>query len=181
MKHGGMGRNFYCKHLIIGQSNAMPDGDQIQDKLKVEFRRNCEKVSANYTSAIETSAESVIDPYRYGDVMKFLHVTALVLRFICDLKTTRTRKGIKEEAESLNLEEVAAAENLWLKEIQGLLVKSSKFDELKVSLRLIIDDSVIYRFSERLKHDPFPYKYSMSSSSSSRTYCDTINYQKISG
>ena len=118
------------------------DGDQIQDELKAEFRRDLQKVPANYTSVTETSVESVVDPYRYSDVMKLLHVTALVLRFIRNLKDTQTRSGIKEEAESLSLEEVTAAGNLWLKEIQGLLVKSSKFDQLKVSLRLIIDESV---------------------------------------
>ena len=36
------------------------DGDQIQNELKAEFRRNLQKVSANYTSAPETSVESVI-------------------------------------------------------------------------------------------------------------------------
>ena len=86
-------------------------------------------------------------------------MTALVLRLIRKLKATRTRSGTKEEAESLSLEEVAVAENLWLKEIQGLLVKSSKFDQLKVSLRLIIDESGIYKCNERLrlKHAPLPY------------------------
>ena len=135
----------------------MLDGDQIQDELKAEFRRNLQKVSANYTSAPETSVESVIDPCRYSDVMKLFHVTALVLRFICNLKATRIKPGIKEQAESLSLQEVAAAENLWLKEIQGLLVKSSKFDQLKVSLHLIMDESGIYRCGGRLKHAPLPY------------------------
>ena len=133
------------------------DGDQIQDELKAEFRRNLQKVSANYTSAPETSVESVIDPCRYSDVMKLFHVTALVLRFIRNLKTTRIKPRIKEEAGSLGLQEVAAAENLWLKEIQGLLVRSSKFDQLKVSLRLIVDESGIYRCGGRLKHAPLPY------------------------
>ena len=133
------------------------DGDQIQDELKAEFRRNLQKVSANYTSAPETSVESVIDPCRYSDIMKLFHVTALVLRFICNLKATRIKPRIKEEAESLGLQEVAAAENLWLKEIQGLLVRSSKFDQLKVSLRLIMDESGIYRCGGRLKHAPLPY------------------------
>ena len=135
----------------------MPDGNQIQDELKAEFRRNFQKVSTNYTSAPETSVESVIDLYRYSDVIELFHVTVLVLRFIRNLKATRTRPGIKEEAESLSLEEVAAAENLWLEEIQRLLVKSSKFDQLKVSLHLIIDENVIYRCSGRLKHAPLPY------------------------
>ena len=90
----------------------MPDGNQIQDELKAEFRRNFQKVSTNYTSAPETSVESVIDPYGYSDVIELFHVSVLVLRFIRNLKATRTRPGIKEEAESLSLEEVAAAENL---------------------------------------------------------------------
>ena len=77
--------------------------------------------------------------------MKLFHVTALVLRFIRHLKATQIKPGIKEEAESLSLQEAAAAENLWLKEIQGLHVRSSKFDQLKVSLRLIMDESGIYR------------------------------------
>ena len=55
------------------------------------------------------------------------------------------------------MEEVAAAENLWLKEIQELLVKSSKFDQFKVSLHLIIDESRVYRYSGRLKHAPLSY------------------------
>ena len=66
----------------------MPDGNQIQDELKAEFRRNSQKVSANYTSAPETSVESVIDPYRYSDVIELFHVTVLVLRFIRNLKAT---------------------------------------------------------------------------------------------
>ena len=129
----------------------------IQDELKAEFRRNLQKVSANYTSATETSVESVINPYTYNDVMELFHVIALVLRFIRNLKATRPRSGIKGEAESLSLGEVTAAENLWLKEIHGLLVKSSKFDQLKVSLHLIIDESGIYRCSRRLKHASLPY------------------------
>ena len=36
-------------------------------------------------------------------------------------------------------------------------MKSSKFDQLKVSLHLIIDENVIYRCSGRLKHAPLPY------------------------
>ena len=134
----------------------MPDSDQIQDELKAEFRRNFQKVSTNYTYAPETSVELVIDLYRYSDFMKLFHVTALVLRSIRSLKAIRTRPGIKEKVESLSLQEVAAAESLWLKEIQGLLVKSSKFDQLKV-LRLIIDESGVYRCSGRLKHAPLPY------------------------
>ena len=111
--------------------------------------------------------------------MKLFHVIALVLRLICNLKVTRTRSGINEEAESLGLEEVAAAENLWLKEMQGPLVKTIKFGQLKVSLHLIIDESGVYRCSERLKHAPF-IQWSMSSSSSSGTSCDTIDYQQMS-
>ena len=42
----------------------MLDGDLIQDELKAEFRRSLQKVLANYTSATETSVESVTDPYR---------------------------------------------------------------------------------------------------------------------
>ena len=91
MKHGGMGPNSCDKHLVIGQSKPkthMLDDDQIQDELKVEFRRDLQKESANYTSATEISVESVIDPYRYSDVMKLFHVTALFLKFIHNLKAT---------------------------------------------------------------------------------------------
>ena len=57
----------------------------------------------------------------------------------------------------MSLEQVTAAEILWLEEIQGLLVKSSKFDQLKVSLHLIIDESGIYGCSGKQQHAPLFY------------------------
>ena len=94
----------------------------------------------------------VIDIERFSDLERLLRVTALVIRFVSNLKKSvkKTEDVYGEPA----VEELVVAEKLWVKYEQSIISTGKlKFEKLKNSSGLFYDDEKFVRSKTRMdKH-----------------------------
>ena len=91
---------------------------------------------------------SVIDCKKFGRLEKHLHVTALVLRFITKLKCKR--KEVALTPVELSAEDIAMAEELWIRDIQSKLISNTKFKGWEREFGVFVDAKGILRCGRRL-------------------------------
>ena len=125
-------------------------------------------ISANVATCqptIQQGVASVIDINRFSSLLKLLRVTALVQRFIENLKTRTAENRILTK--ELTGKEIDRAEHRWIKDIQRqyygkqideLTTKAKTLGPLIRQLRLFVDDDGILRVGGRLHNAPIRYE-----------------------
>ena len=94
---------------------------------------------------------TLIDLEEFSSLNKLLGVTALVLRFVNNLESWLVRdSGTSVLKGDLMTEEIQNAEVMWLKSIQKRHCEGEKFEKVKLSLKLFVDDNGLFRSKTRL-------------------------------
>ena len=105
---------------------------------------------------------NIIDPARYSTWQRLLRVSALVLRFVNNVKATKENRSYSE----LTANEINDAELLWIKDTQkryyenehdGLKAKERSLGPLAKQLRLFLDTNDVIRVGGRLHNAPVRY------------------------
>ena len=108
------------------------------------------------TEACFKTIDDIIDIHRFNDLLKLYRVTAIVLRFIKNLKSS-----VKKENINLNkfvtVEEINEAKLLWIKANQHVMKKSKNYEHDRLNLNLVEDNEGIIRSHSRLKNAKIPY------------------------
>ena len=92
---------------------------------------------------------------KFSSYIRLINVTALVLRFIDNLKKKRSKETIITHG-FITIEEKIKAEDLWIKFIQMDIYKLDSYKQLKKDLNLFVEDGII-RCQGRLKNAPLNY------------------------
>jgi hypothetical protein len=91
----------------------------------------------------EHSIENLLKPSKYSKLETLLRVTAYVQRFVDNVK--RSLKGEEILKGLLTAEELDVAEKSWIKHVQASLTKLPKYNKMKRSLSLFVDDEQLIR------------------------------------
>ena len=115
----------------------------------------CEKqitlqVSANKFNRVHVNLDEVISVDRYSSCHRLFRVTALVLRFIHNLKAKIRGDNDKILSDELTTAEIEDAECLWIKTVQIHLKEDKNFPQLKNQLGLFEDPQGIIRHRGRI-------------------------------
>ena len=93
----------------------------------------------------------LIDCKRFSNLKKLLIVSALVLRFVKNMKCILT--GKERVGGEVTLLEMRNSELEWLKFEQHCIIQNSKFQRKKHSLNLYFDENGILRSQARINAD----------------------------
>ena len=91
----------------------------------------------------------------FNSYIRLINVTALVLRFIDNIKKKRKKEDINI-SRFIMAEERVKTENLWIRFIQMDIYKLDSYKQLKKDLNLFLEDDLI-RCQGRLKNAPLNY------------------------
>ena len=141
------------------QNVASMDADQELKSKKINVN-NMSTLLSTVNSQKEQLGEC-IKVSRYSSVLRLVRVTAYVLRFINNLKRSLAKQeNLKCE---LSVDEINAAEKLWIREVQAEIERRPVFQQIEKSLNLFKDEHGILRCQGRLDNAPLPYdsKYPM--------------------
>ena len=100
------------------------------------------------TKSNEFGIGKIIDCKRFSNLKKLLIVSALVLRFVTNMKCVLT--GRERVGGEVTLLEVRNSELEWLKFEQHFIIQDSKFQKQKHSLNLYFDENDILRSQTRI-------------------------------
>ena len=134
------------------QSTTSKPPPEIIDEMKAEFKPKLESTSV-CLSSVEGGCELQLE--RYSSTQKLFHVTAMVFRFIGNLKAKIRHLELK--LDELSVQETEDAENAWIREIQRSIVGSHKFKEMQHSLGLFFDKAGVFHCGGRLKFAPLDF------------------------
>ena len=101
----------------------------------------------------EPNLETLINPSNYSSLNKLLRATAYVRRSVVNkfnLKGGETLKG------PLSAEEIDLAEKSWIRQVQAPLTRLSKYEKMKRSLSLYVDDDKLVRCHGRIERSNLP-------------------------
>ncbi len=85
--------------------------------------------------------DEIVDIRKYSSLSKVLRITALVLRFIHNLRVKKNSGQIK--IGSIGAQEINEAEKVWIKGAQNMLLGDSKFEKVKRQLGVIEENGVL--------------------------------------
>ena len=89
---------------------------EIIDEMKAEFKPKSESTSVCLSSVnVGCEWKEIMQLERYSSTQKFFHVTAVVLRFIGNLKAKIRHLELK--LDELSMQETEDVENAWMREI----------------------------------------------------------------
>ena len=102
---------------------------------------------------------NVIDLEKFSELEKLLRVTALVKRFLRNMKNKEEGKEIK--VDELSGEEMREAEEMWIKDAQLTLQANSSFEKMRESLGIVKKDGLLVckgrlEYSELEEEAKFP-------------------------
>ena len=89
-----------------------------------------------------------VDCKRFGSLGKLLRVISYVRRFVCNLKRKLNGQG-KLRKGGITVEEINESKYLWVKYEQSLYKNDSKFEKIKNSLNLFVDENFLFRSKTR--------------------------------
>ena len=90
----------------------------------------------------------IVDCKRFGSLGKLLRVTGYVRRFVSNLKTKLNGQGKSRKVE-ISVEDINESKYLWVKYEQSLYKNDSKFEKIKNSLNLFVDEDFLFRSKTR--------------------------------
>ena len=93
----------------------------------------------------------IVDCKRLGSLGKFLRVTGYITRFVFKLKMKLNGQG-QLRKEEISVEEINESKYSWVRYYQSLYKNDSKFEKIKNSLNLFVDENFLFcsktRFSD---------------------------------
>ena len=98
------------------------------ERVSVDVERKKETFLSIQTK-IQTGISNVIDIGRFNSLNRLLRVTALVVRFVRNIRAKRVARYLDEEP--LSAEEIDAAEKLWILDVQDSLRTRPEFSKVK--------------------------------------------------
>ena len=125
---------------LKGGQAAWPKFNEVNVSVSVEEERKKVNVLSLQTEEI-ISISNVIDVNRYSSLSKLLRVTALVLRFLENIKNSKVHKRVPENP--ISVSELAMAEKLWILDAQSYLKRNTDFPKIKESLGIIEQDKLL--------------------------------------
>jgi len=137
---------FNNEQLPLECLEEMKAGDK--EKWKVETS------SSLLVTAEATGIAKIMKCEDYSELQQLLRVTGLVLKFVKIMKS-RLQKNVQAQ-EELTSQDIAAAETLWIKEIQRSLSKNPKFEIWRHQFGLFTDEHGIVRCMGRLSQTQLP-------------------------
>ena len=122
----------------------------LDDSLLTQYNNEVKNIcSVKLCLSHEKEISKKIDLCRFSNSRKLYFVTALVLRFVYNLK--RRVKGKSLKLKFIDCDEIQSAQNLWLKVNQRELSQDRKyFTNLENQLRLVKTGNKIHRSEGRL-------------------------------
>ena len=135
---------------ISSDIECMPMPEQCLPELKASS-----KLSHNLLT-IERSphVEEVMSCADFSSLPRLLRVTAYVLRAVNHFKTKKSGSNLPI---TLNPQEIATAEKLWITHAQKELVLQKDFDTLRHQFGLFLDDKGLWRCGGRLQNADIPF------------------------
>ena len=134
-------------HWLSMSKEHWPSHFPVQDSDEVRSEKK-KVVSAMITTEQNLQGISqIVDIERFDSLGKLLRVTALVLRFIKNVKARKT--GNEPKTGKQDAQEIFEAEKLWIKEAQEELQKQARYKNLVIQLG-IFEDGKILRCKGRL-------------------------------
>ena len=125
-----------------------PTGLTLEDSEEVKG----EKKKANVMIVVTgnpTGVSRVIDINRYGTLRKLLRVTAVVMRFVENVKAEKDGRSVN--VEGLSVIDIISAERLWIKEVQSTIVQNSSFRKTMCHLGIAEMEGILVCMG-RLEH-----------------------------
>ena len=119
------------------------------DDFKTELKEPCMVLISN--TSTENTVSSVIDIEKYNDVMQLFKVTALVVRFIQNLKK-KVKKETMFTRSYITADELKRSRLLWIKANQINLCGEKEYGQLEVQLNLRSDADDVIRSYGRMKN-----------------------------
>ena len=115
----------------------------------------------------EVNIENNLQLESFSSLFKFFRVTALVCKFVENLKRkVKIIKQVENKIEKnvpdinlgiINTEDIHSASNLWLRHIQRAF-HWNKYDDLKKNLNVFIDEHGLFRCRGRFDNPSLPYE-----------------------
>ena len=107
----------------------------------------------------EQNLSKIFTCKHYSGLDKLFGITAIVLKFINNLKR-RVRKENTKNKDLLDpeLQQAQQAKVLWHKEVQKEVKSDPKFDEMKTSLKILEDDQGVLKVGGRLDNANIPHE-----------------------
>eukprot|EP00794_Sanderia_malayensis_P005792 gene5792-biopygen4703 len=118
---------FWPKAMLIDDSN--------------EIREEQRKDAAVFMNVESYGVSKIIDIQRHCRLSKLLRVTACVKRFVDNLKSCRSREP--KSLGALGVQDLEAAERLWIKDVQQYMLDSDGYKQLSAQLGVVEDDGLL--------------------------------------
>ena len=135
--------------LVTLNDQKSSDFSQLDSEFEKEIKKEVTNFNVGYH--FNSAIENVICLKKYSNVMKLFRVTALIIRFVKNLKRQK-----KKEQLTLNCYvsaiEISEAKTLWIKANQQHLVNNESYKNLAKDLMLKYDQENIIRCYGRLKN-----------------------------
>lgn len=123
-----------------------------QDELK---EKKCDKHVLINSVEGHCTIENIIDIKKYSDVNKLCRITALVRRFVFNIKPVN--RSVRKLQNFVTRDELDFSWDLWLKTCQRSLVSDVNYNVWKKQLNLFEDDAGFIRTRGRLDNSNLPY------------------------
>ena len=144
-----------------------PSSEQRQESITEECRTELKKgqaVEASNETVLLVSTgrlelEACIPIAKFSCCDKLFRVTALVFRFVRDLKikAKMLKEGTACQGE-ITVEEIANAETQWIRSVQNILKTQANYSQLEREFRLYEDSSGVLRCKGRITNADLPYE-----------------------
>ena len=105
---------------------------------------------------VKINIKNIVSIEKYNDVNKLYRITALVLRFVRNLRKKKNNNTLNIH-KYVTITELREAKHIWLIDNQRELRKEDKFDQLKNNLKLEEDGDDLLRSKKRLMNANLPY------------------------
>ena len=122
--------------------DSWPNGSTLEDSPDVsDEKRKSAQVMLVTKREEEKRVNNVVKLERHGSLARLLRVTAYVMRFVRNLKNKR--EGIQADVTRLSVEEIEAAERVWIEDVQQSLKKREDIEKLSVQLGVVNEDGMM--------------------------------------
>ena len=138
--------------LVLNADTADP-GKEVPNECLTELKSKAS--SAVLVNVDATAVDNIIDCKDYSNLKRLLRVTAYVLRFVQALKA-RLCNSNQVPANELSSEELAAAEALWIRDVQAAVRRNPKYPDWSRQLDLFTDATGMLRCEGRLENAELP-------------------------
>lgn len=130
---------------------------EMPEECASEKRSKDRKAVTSLLATEETGISQIIDCEEYSSTGRLFRVTAYVLKFVDQLKESRSSDDYPQVMTMLGAQEISHAESLWIKESERQLVRDWNFEGWKSKLGLFVDQAGLWRCGGRLSNADIPY------------------------